>query len=213
MGTNSPLKAGALILDNLAMFNEAAILMEQQIETRVFEEVQDIVQEWARNNDCEGEMEWIDGNENMWFAPKQWYLSPEEEILQLAAYWFAPEDNQTNSYNVADFCGCGQTRMGFVFGASDELGKKKGWKKAWKQACEALPETSLQELESLGFTYINDVGGLWFLPTTLDNHKLAFAYENDDYDDVMEPLLRALGTIKKSIPIFTQLITILPTYL
>ena len=34
METTNPRKAGALIINNLSMFNEAAILLEQQIEVK-----------------------------------------------------------------------------------------------------------------------------------------------------------------------------------
>ena len=43
METTNPRKAGALILNNLSLFNEAAILMEQQITVKVFEVFQEII--------------------------------------------------------------------------------------------------------------------------------------------------------------------------
>ena len=43
METTNPRKAGALIINNLSMFNEAAILLEQQIEVKVFEIIEEII--------------------------------------------------------------------------------------------------------------------------------------------------------------------------
>jgi hypothetical protein len=100
--------------------------------------------------------------------------------------------------------------MGFYFGASDDLTKKKGWKKIWKNVCESLPETSWQELEKMGLRFYDVAGSLWFVPITLESVKLATAYENDDYEEVMEPLRQSLATLQKAMPIFDEILKQLP---
>ncbi len=173
--TNNSRKAGALILSNLAIFNDAAILMEQEIEVQIFEKIHYIIQDWMLRHDFNGETEW--NNDNLWFAPKRWKISSDERDFQCASFWFGHEED-SSSYNLADLCGCGQTRMGFYFG-KDNVVKNKIWKNSW----QVLPDNSLQILDDLGFVFYNKAGGQWFLPITLDNSKLASAYEDDDYND------------------------------
>lgn len=193
---NNPRKAGALILNNIDMFNEAAILLEQHVEKKIFEELQKATQDWVEENGWVGGMDWVDDEENLWVAPKSWMPPNFEEGDYPEVFFYFEYEDETYSYNVADLCGCGQTRMGFCFSRNDKLKKK-----IFKDLCKSIPTESLQKLESLGFKY--DAGKpRWFLPVTLDNNTLASAYENDDYDNVMEPLLRALETIREALPIF-----------
>jgi hypothetical protein len=200
---NNPLKAGSLILENIAMFNEAAILLEQQVQTKIFEEFQNIVQKWMIENDCDGKMEWV-GEENLWFSPKKWELTSDERNFSPAIFWFHYEEKgTTDSYYIADLCGCGQTRLGFYFEKNDSIKSP-----VWRSAC--VPADALRELELFGFTKYSTAGGRWFLPITLENGKLASAYENDDYDEVMEPLRQGLDAIHNALPIFDEIINNLP---
>ena len=164
------------------MFNEAAILLEQQIEKNVFKEIQDIIQNWIQENEFEGETEWIDGNYNLWFSSIKWKIPSENSNFFPATFWFDYED-ETDSYEIADLCGCGQTCLGFMFGKADRIRQQ-----VWKNAYNVLPKVSFDELESMGFKKYQKSGGLWFIPVIFDNEKLSLAYENDDYYEAMKRL-------------------------
>lgn len=194
----NPLKAGALILNKLAMFNEAALLMEQKIELEVFDKIQEIIADWTEGKKWKGEQEWHE-RDFIWLAPNTKNWDPGDDELNYA--WFAfNREGETNSYDVADLCNCGQTRLGFSFIVTHSY---FGNKTKWKTFCKNIPEKISQQLSNLGFV---DQGGNWFLPLTLDNVKLAKAYENDDYVDALEPLNRVLQTIFEAQPIFDKIL-------
>jgi hypothetical protein len=50
METTNPRKSGALILNNLIMFNEAELLLEQQIKVDFFEPIQEIINNKTTEN-------------------------------------------------------------------------------------------------------------------------------------------------------------------
>ena len=50
METSNPRKAGALIINNISMFNEAAILVEEHITGNIFEKFLEIINQWILNN-------------------------------------------------------------------------------------------------------------------------------------------------------------------
>ncbi|NTU73966.1 hypothetical protein HGB07_07470 [Candidatus Roizmanbacteria bacterium] len=199
METNNPRKAGAIILNNLAMFNEAAILMEQQIEAQIFGEIDNIIQQWITKNEWNGEAEWFEV-ENTWMSPKEWCKQSEQQDTTFAVTWLAREDEEESSYDVANLCDCGQTRLGFFFGRHDDIKKS-----AWKLKPASQEKYSL-ELEPLGFIETDDKYAPWFLPVVLDNLTLAKAYENDDYDEAMKPLRRALESIVNAQRVFDEVV-------
>ena len=47
METSNPRKAGALIINNISMFNEAAILVEEHITGNIFEKFLEIINQSA----------------------------------------------------------------------------------------------------------------------------------------------------------------------
>ena len=199
METTNPRKAGALIINNLSMFNEAAILLEQQIEVKVFEIIEEIINDWIKENGWEGSAEWLNGEENIWMSPREWYLF-EEDQLHIAMFGFGYEHENSFSYNIADLCNCGQSRLGFYFAKGDGI-KKSFWKKY-----SISEKEYLDKLEFFGFKKTDDVEFPWFIPVILDNIKLASAYENDDFDDVMQPLHEALDTLLKAKCLFDPIV-------
>lgn len=208
MESNNPIKtAGALILNNLPMFDEAAILMKQEITNSIFAEIQNFVEVWARKKGWwVGSMEWIE-KDDLWIAPQEW-MSPIEEDDTNALFYLDREDENTDSFDVANLCECGKTRMGLCFGKSLEFNKS-----VWNNACKNLPEASSLNLSSLGFEgqpKTKASGDRWFLPIKLDYHELATAYENDSYEVVLEPLRQALETVYNALPIFDELWKQLP---
>ena len=201
METTNPRKAGALILNNLSLFNEAAILLEKHIVVKIFEVFQDNIEEWSIKNNFKSYIGWFDKESNLWISGKNWYIINEEETLQVAKFDFGYENNETNSYDVADLCGCGQSRLGFFFSKGDDI-KASNWKIDKNQTDEIS-----KKINNLGFKNTGDKYNVWFFPVILENTKLATAYENDDFDEAMQPLLDALDSLLKARPILDPLVT------
>ncbi|MFZ5760876.1 MAG: hypothetical protein ACOY32_14765 [Thermodesulfobacteriota bacterium] len=82
-------------------------------------------------------------------------------------------------------------------------------KKDWKKACESLSEEDKQRLKSDGFDFLTG-SCYWFLPVVFDSVALAKAYEEENYDEAMVPLTRALDKIDNSIAIFEKILKKLP---
>lgn len=85
METTNPRKSGALILNNLIMFNEAELLLEQQIKVDFFEPIQEIINNKTTENKQQGYAEWYHKEENKWMSPKECFFS-EEDQLHLATF-------------------------------------------------------------------------------------------------------------------------------
>ena len=61
-------------------------------------------------------------------------------------------------------------------------------------------------LQALGF---NDEGlGMFFIPIKLNPNLLVNAWENEDYEEIMQPVVTVLEKIKQSIPIFDELFSL-----
>ena len=60
METTNPRKAGELILNYLSMFNEAAILMEEQINVKIFEILQESIEKWNEETNWKNHFGWFD---------------------------------------------------------------------------------------------------------------------------------------------------------
>ena len=108
-----------------------------------------------------------------------------------------------DSYDLADLCSVGQDDMGFIFRIKhSEFGGKSKWNKFYK----SLPMTIGSQLQALGF---NDCGlGVFFIPIKLDTNLLANAWENEDYVEIMQPVIAVLENIKQSVPIFDELFSL-----
>ena len=196
-------KAGSIILANLAMFNESAILFENEIQPAFLQAFDNITGEWA------GEEKWIGlflnhTDEYTWLAPSEWLTPFSEEENDVVA-WFNLEygHGEGDAYDLADLCGVGQDDMGFTLRIKyGEFGGKSKWNKFFK----TLPVSISSRLQALGF---NDCGqGVFFIPIKLNPNLLANAWENEDYEEIMQPVIAVLENIKQSVPIFDELFSL-----
>ncbi|MCB1659325.1 MAG: hypothetical protein KDI39_13975 [Pseudomonadales bacterium] len=194
-------KAGSVILANLAMFNEATILFENQIEPEFSKALDDVIKEWAGAKKWVGEFEEHIENGDTWIFPQEWYCKgvEEEECDSIAWFTLGFLNGDGDAYDLADLCGVGEDEMGFIFRIKyGEFGGKTAWNKFMK----SLPESIISSLLGLGF---NDCGkGVFFIPIKLDVNLLVAAWENEDYVDLMRPVISVLDDIEKSVPIFNE---------
>ena len=197
-------KAGSVILANLAMFNESAILFESEIEPAFMEALDKTIEEWASQQEWIGLFEAY-ADKDTWIYPSEWRtsLAEEESDTVVAGFLLGFAHGEGDAYDLADLCGVGQDEKGFIFRVKhEEFSGKSKWNKFYKQ----LQTSISSRLQALGF---NDCGlGLFFIPIKLDPNLLANAWENEDYVEIMKPVIAVLENIKQSVPIFDELFSL-----
>jgi hypothetical protein len=193
-----PRKAGALILNNIGMFNDAAMLMSETIEVELFKKIDEEIEQWQKENEWHGEGNWY--GDCMWVCPPAWGVDIEDDSWKAYFEFDRKKGDLADKVELASFCGCGRTRVGFRFTATSEY---FGNKKQWLNFCNKSLPAAASELQKLGFTYDK---GFWFLPITLSSTDLAMAYEGDDYAAALQPIRLALDQLKAAQPIFDEII-------
>jgi hypothetical protein len=196
--TEASRKAGALILRNLKTFNDAALLMGGSMYVELVREVNQSVKNWTEQAGWMGEYDW--DNNNLWVSPAEWQIGGEKGQY-LARFELLAEADDTESYEVADLCGCGQSRYGFRF--SPNYGALGG-KSKWNVFSKSLPAVASRLSTELGF--LDEGKGVWFVPVLMDAAALASAYENEDYSVALAPLAQALDKIKAAMPVFDKIL-------
>lgn len=193
-----PRKAGALILNNIGMLNEAALLMTETIEVELFKKIEEEIEQWQVDSEWHGEGNWY--GDCMWVCPPAWAIDPEDDSWKAFFEFNREKDDLADIFELASFCGSGGTRVGFRFSATSEY---FGNKRQWLNFCNRSLPAAASELQKLGFTYDK---GFWFLPVTLSSTDLAGAYESDDYAEALRPIRLALDQLKAAQPIFDEII-------
>ncbi len=193
--------AESLILKNIKLFEEASVLMEEEISSKIFNEFDTIVQNWMDENDFYGKADFHD-NDEIFFAPNNWKTDSDKEDSSPAKFQFDEENGDSSHWWLSSLCHCSNDRAGFFF----MIGKLQ--KAQWKPAFDSLSENSKTELRKLGFE-LKEKEKSFFLPFKLDNEKLALAFEQDDFDEAMEPIRQTLKSIEQAIPYFDEVINAL----
>ncbi|HKK14162.1 MAG TPA: hypothetical protein VKA14_05820 [Gammaproteobacteria bacterium] len=188
--------AGTLILKDMEMFNEAAMLMEK-IEVDIFRYLDETIAAWVNEHGWEGEYNSLEGSTSV--APPSWRIPDLEDCFAWFEFENANQDG-TDSYDVANLCGCGDTELGFRFRVEHRI---FGGKTPWNNCMKDLPESA----DGLARLEFRDEGkGVWFLPVHIDKDQLALAYENEDYAEAFTPLLNALGKLKEAVPVLDEVL-------
>lgn len=191
-------KAGAIIIENLGMFDEAKRLFDK-IEEEVFDKVDAIVEDWVKENGWAGECDFYESD--TWIAHPDWIAGENGEYwARLFLNYYPGADPEVESEWLSDLCGESQVPFGFCFEANYP---RFGGKAKWKNFCKSLTENNLA-LKEAGFNA--DGKGGWFLPVKLNKGTVANAYENEDYDEAMKPVFEALEKLEKARPVFDGLL-------
>lgn len=189
-------KAGALILSQFKMFNEAMILHSNVIEPSFFEGLGQCIESFCDKQSWSGN---FDRNEaNIWLAP---------EGFDSEKSWFELDSTGgENDYWLALFFGVPTQpgEAGFSFTVDP---KSFGGKNAWNAHCKTISQDKINQLNELGFQ--NRGKGSFFLPVRLDCTALAETYgeygEFTKDDECFAPLYAALEKLKASVPIFDEI--------
>lgn len=197
-------KAGALILSQIGMLNEA-IAMLNTIESKIFENIDRIIEDFTDKNGWIGNFDF--SKSGSWLAPSEWSLAPPEDRCDPKARFNMDNINDNDDYWIALFCeqGISGGEAGFMFYVKH---KEFGGKTAWNNFAKTIDQSMLSKLIKLGFK--NQGKGVFFLPVHLDANLLARTWEeNGEFthdDDCFDPLRQALEKIKAAQEVFSQIL-------
>ena len=192
-------EAGRMILADLKMFNAAAVLFEQEIQPAFMAAMSETIQSWAEKRDWHVE-DGLDEDNHLWLAPRAWCFKTQRDEDDADPYFSWSRDTTDDveeSYALADLCGVGTGISAIWFGY--EIPGK-----GWKKAVRSIGDNYAERLKCLGFSAFDKDENSFYLPLQLDASKLADAWMNDDYDELMEPLVTALDNLERAIPIFDE---------
>jgi len=187
-------EAGRIILADLKMFNEAVILFEQEIDPAFWLEFNKAIECWAKDRrwNIGGDMELE--NKYSWLAPEVY-----EEKLRFDFKSDVKQENGWLSYSLANLCGVGTAIGGLLFSYEVEG-------KGWKRAARSIRDDYTDRLKPLGFSTSNSDENPFYLPLQLDASGLVDAWINDDFDELLCPLVTALGNLEKAVPILNEFV-------
>ena len=181
------------------MFNDAVMLFENEIQDEFIDALNKVIEEWVDNPEWTG-----DFKKFIKIYPSKWSISSSEEESYTAATfdWSFLQGDQGSNYLV-NLCGFSQNEMGFTFCVKhDEFGGKLKWSKF----CKTLPVSISSGLQALGFS---DTGlGVFSISIRLNPNLLASSWENENYEEVMQPVIAVLENIKQSVPIFDEMFSL-----
>lgn len=198
-------KAGALILSQIGMFSEATYLFEK-VQTNMFESFDEIIKNFADENDWVGNFNLSGNSQDCWLLPKNWNLAkPKEKIDYKARFKVDYINDENDDHWTALFCKQGSASGEAGFKCDVKL-KAFGGKSSWNDLVCNDPKI-ISNLTKLGFK-LNK--GILFFPIHLDANQLAETWEeNGEFsydDDCFEPLRQALGKLKTAEDIFSQIL-------
>lgn len=195
---NDGRKAGSIILRDLELFNRAAVFMEFEIQPVVHSEVDAAIKEWAETRGWGSGGDGEESFEELWVAPPQWHVEGDEWSA-----WFQlgrREGHDSNSYQIADLFGVGETEYGLRFLVDHG---RFGGKAAWNSFSKTIGDLG-QRLGERGWAH--EGKGVFFRPLVLPAAVMAEAWANEDWTAALEPLGRALDALANDFEVFDELV-------
>jgi hypothetical protein len=191
-------EAAALVIENIAMLEDAMALANGDLGEEVFAEIDRVIGHWADARGWKGKFSFWDDDETSFWAT-EWVRTGERGEEWIAWFQLDAVDPDEEETWLTALLGARRVRIGFAFHVDLGAGKL-AWKRFAREFHQAHPE-----IEKSGFEY-NDKYGNWFLPFKVEAKALAEAYANDALDDAMEPLRDALERAGSVFPVFAELV-------
>ncbi len=194
-------KAGSVILANLAMFNESVVLFENEISPAFLKAFDKVIDSFIKNENWFGVASFADDEDRCWFTLPSWNIGTEEKYDYSA--WLAVTNyaDGDNSFYLANLCGIGDV-LGFKFSVeSKHFGGARKWSNFYLKAASDFQSA----LAGLGFSELKN--GEFFIPITLNLQKVLQAWDDEAYDEAMQPVIDVLGKVKQAMPIFDALVS------
>ncbi len=195
-------QAGALVIKNIAIMEDAITLVKGEVSAKVFNAIDETIKNWAETMKWEGSYNFTEAAVTF-FGPSVWIMGTKQEDW-LA--WFCIQGMDTDTpdeYWLTSFLAARNARIGFQFKLSYQRLGNAG-KVVWRRFAERFNQ-SHPEIEQAGFEF-ESKDGTWMLPWQLDSKILAENYLNDAIEDALEPLQTALERVKTIYPVFAELV-------
>jgi hypothetical protein len=197
---NQNKEAGRMILADLQLFNQAAVLYENEVQPEILTSVTNVIKAWIDDQGWRGDIG-DDSLDDSWLAPGRWGFTNAKNIDDAKVFFGLCRTSDDASYALADLCGVGSASFRFWFVVDDPLIKKP--KKKFDLAWQSLLQNYNGKLKPLGFVL---EGTSFYLPLRLDPDHLVAAWGDDNYEDLLAPMGTALDVLAQATPIFQQLL-------
>lgn len=191
----------SLIIRHLLDLENAAARLHNDLGTRVFERIDNIVQQWIATRVDKWFFKASSDSAYARFAPESWRVagSAKKESDYKSFFQFKNWEEEQTEFYLTPVCNL----RGGPFGVEwqfkyNESGMNRN---AWRKFIQ--PE--IPKFMSLGFRY-QEKNDLFFVQTSLSQEKLAVAIENDAIEDALDPVRQGLKTIEAALEEFDRLI-------
>lgn len=193
-------QAAALVIENIAMLEEAKTLLDGEVTESIFEAIDQLIKNWSDETGWVGDYNFYE--RVTWFGPRQWQLGKDIESSRLASFWWDSCEVDDHWW-LTMLLAAGTGRAGFRFQA-DRAQLPRAGKKVWKAFASQMNQEH-PDIELAGFQF-EAADGTWFLPWKLDAKTLAENYVSDSIEDALGPVQEALKTIKAIHPVFEKIV-------
>lgn len=196
-------QAGALLLSQLKMFNQAAVVFENQIEPAFSKGFDQCVKQFVMTSDWHGESD-IEEDDYLWISPSSWYVSEDK-----CKCWF--ENYQTESgekdYLLAVLTHNATEKTAYGFRLTLDTGIYGGVRNL-KHYVNEKTRPVLERLAAMGF---EDHGkGNFFIPLYLDVGQLTECWREygkfPPEHALFDPLKHVLAKLKEAVPLFDEIL-------
>lgn len=197
-------KAGAMLLSQLSMFNQAAVVFETVVAPAFWKGFDQCVTQFIQSNAFLGKSD-IEAKDVLWIAPASWCIGEDHYKC-----WF--ENHQTpckeNDYLLAVLTRCATETTAFGFRLAINSSAYGGVRNLKNYAQEERSRAARDKLAAFGF---EDQGkGNFFIPLFINIAQLsecwleygAFPVEHP----VFEPLNTVLETLRSAMPLIDQIL-------
>ena len=191
-------RAGTVILRDLELFNQATVFFEEHVDPAIRSTVSDLVKGWMQTATWQGHADASEWLSEIQLWPAAWR---EGEDQPFARFNFDYQDGDaTESFQVADLFGVGQTKFGFRFLPEHSW---YGGKSAWNVFAKTLAP-QIEPLAKAG--WLHEGKGVLFRPVALSTDYLVSAWENKDWSHALAPLTAALEALERDQSLFDAII-------
>ncbi|AUG53488.1 hypothetical protein [Thalassospira marina] len=190
-------RPGQLILQNLQLFDQAAVYFEREIVPSLNAELSNLFKNWLEEKLWLGAVSAGAELHEFWCAPVHW-----RDENQNWKAWFeldVRDPNETSSYRLASLFGLGDTQYGFRFCPEPSYFSDK---RSWNKVVGALDANTGLELGKRG--WVHEGKGWYFRSFQLSEEKIADAWNDDDWGYTFEALNKSLEQLAEDVGLFDQ---------
>lgn len=193
-------EAGRMILVDLQLFNQAAVLFENEVQPEILASVANEIKAWIDEQGWRGSI-YDESLDDSWLAPNEWAFTNTKNLDDAKVFFGLSRKTESTSFALADLCGVGSAGFGFWFVVDDPLIKKP--KRKFDLAWQSVLQGYNSKLKPLGFV-LEDTS--FYLPVTLDPAHLVAAWSEDNHEELLAPMGTALNILVQAAPIFQALL-------